>query len=87
LLLLKIPVKEQLWQEHTRAKHNPGEDTLNTSHPFVLKMILSSTSLTDNNATRSCVALPWLCITDDIQDSLMIDWLREQSVIPSQMFA
>jgi hypothetical protein len=61
-LLQKLPVKEQLREEHTRAKHNPGRVTLNTSTQSNSQVTLSSRSSTETNATISCVVLPLLCL-------------------------
>jgi hypothetical protein len=85
-LLQKLPVKEQLREVHTKAKHDLGGGTSNTSTQSDSQVTLSSTSSIEDNATTSCAALPWLCVKGDFQDRLMNDWLRAQSAVPSRMF-
>ena len=86
-LLSKLPVKEQLREVHTKAKHDLGEDTSSTSSRLDSDMIRSSTSSTKYNAIKSCAALPWLCVKDNFQDHLMDVWLTAQSAVPFRMFA
>jgi len=85
--LQKLPVKEQLREVHTRAKLDPGVVTNCISNRSDLDMMSSSTHLQDPKETGSCARLPWLCGKQDFQDRLMTDWLKEQSEIPSRMFA
>ena len=85
--LQKLPVKEQLQEVHTRAKLGLGDDSKNTSSQLDLATTVSSSHSPGHNGTKSCVLSPWLCGKRDFQDQLMTDWLREQSAIPSRMYA
>jgi hypothetical protein len=86
-LLSKLPVKEQLREVHMKAKHVLGGDTSITSSRSDSEMILSSTTLTRDNAITSCAALPWLCVKDDFRNHLMDAWLIAQSAVPFRIFA
>jgi hypothetical protein len=85
-LLLKLPVKEQLREIHTKAKIDRGEDSNSTYCQLVSSATVSWQDLASHNKTRSCVLSPWLCGKQDFQDHLMTDWLKEQSRIPSRMY-
>ena len=85
--LRQLPVKEQLREEHTRAKLDPGDDSRSTLTQSASATTTSSTLSPDHNNTKSCAPLPWLCGRRDFQDQLMISWLREQSEVPSRMYA
>jgi hypothetical protein len=85
--LQKLPVKEQLQETHTKAKLGPGDVSNSTSCQLDWKTTHSSSNSTGHNKTKSCVPLPWLCGKRGFQDLLMTDWLKEQSRIPSQMYA
>lgn len=85
--LQKLPVKEQLREAHTKAKLDPGDDTNCISNQLDLDTMSTSNHLQDPNEIGSCALLPWLCGKQGFQDRLMTDWLREQSEIPSRMYA
>jgi hypothetical protein len=85
--LQQLPVKEQLREAHTRAKLDHGDDFESTSIPSDWKTTTSLTHSQGHNSTESCAPLPWLCERRDFQDQLMINWLREQSEVPSRMYA
>ena len=85
-LLQKLPVKEQLREEHTKAKLDPGDDSSCTSCQSDLKTTNSLSLSPSLNKIESCVRSPWLCGKDDFQRHLMTDWLREQSKIPFRMY-
>jgi hypothetical protein len=86
-LLSKLPVKEQLREVHTTAKHALGGGTSITSSRSDLETIHTSTTSTRDNAITSCAALPWLCVKDDFRNHLMNAWLIAQSAVPFRMFA
>jgi hypothetical protein len=70
LLLLKISVKEQLWEAHeTMLGH--GTISPSTLDPSVSAMTSSSTTSQDPNKRRSASPLPWFSGRDDFQDQLM----------------
>ena len=85
--LRQLPVKEQLQEEHTRAKLDPGDDLQSTSTQSVSGTTTTSTHSPGHNSTRSCALSPWLCGRRGFQDQLMISWLKEQSEVPSRMYA
>ena len=85
--LQKLPVKEQLQETHTKAKLGPGDVSNSTSCQLDWKTTHSLSNSTGHNKTKSCVPLPWLCGKRGFQDLLMTDWLKEQSRIPSRMYA
>jgi hypothetical protein len=86
LLLLKLPVKEQLRETHTRTTLGCGTISPSTLDPLVLAMTSSLTPSRDPNKTRSLAHLPWLSGRDNFWDQLMTPWLWEQSKIPSQIY-
>ena len=87
LLLQKLPVREQLWEAHTRTKLGRGDASPNNSSPSESATTSSSTPSQDPNETRSSVPLPWLSVKGDFWDHLITPWLWAQSEIPSRMYA
>ena len=85
--LQKLPVKEQLQETHTRAKLDHGDDTYCTSNRSDSDMMSTSTPLQEPNEIGSCALSPWLCGRRGFQDQLMTNWLKEQSEVPSRMYA
>ena len=82
-LLLKLPLKEQLWEAHTRTKLGCGTTSQNILNPLELATMSSLIPAQDLNKTRSSELLPWLSGRDNIRERLMTPWLWEQSEIPS----
>jgi hypothetical protein len=74
-LLHKLPVNEQLREEHTRSKLGHGEDGRNMPIPSALKITSTSRTSHEKKATSSLAPLPWLLGTQDFQDHLMNGWL------------
>jgi hypothetical protein len=74
-LLQKLPVREQLWEAHTRTKLGRGDASPDTSSPSELATTSSSTPSQDPNKTRSLVPLPWLSLKGDFWDHLITPWL------------
>jgi hypothetical protein len=60
LLLQKLPMREQLWEAHTRTKLGHGDTSPDTSSPSESATTSSSTPSQDPNEKRSSVPLPWL---------------------------
>jgi hypothetical protein len=85
-LLCKLPVKEQLREEHTRSKLGCGEGGRNMPIPLALKMTSTSRTSHEKNAMSSLAPLPWMLGMQDFQDHLMNGWLRTQPEIPSSMY-
>jgi hypothetical protein len=83
LLLLWLPVKQQLVKKHTRTKLGRGTFTPNGANNAALATTYSSTNSPDSTKSRSWVPLPWLSVKDGFLDKAMIPWLKNQSLIPS----
>ena len=86
VLLCKLPVKEQLREEHTRSKLGCGEGGRNMPIPLALKMTSTSRTSHEKNAMSSLAPLPWMLGMQDFQDHLMNSWLQTQSKISSSMY-
>jgi hypothetical protein len=85
-LLLKLPVKEQLREAHTRTKL--GRCTASPSI-FIPSESAKTSSLIpsqDLNKTRSSKPLPWLSGRDGFWDKLMTPWLWEKFEISSRIY-
>jgi hypothetical protein len=85
-LLQKLPVKEQLWEAHTRTTLGRGTVSLGILNPSAFATTSSLTPSRDLNKTRSLELLPWLYGRDNFWDQLMTPWLWEQSEIPSWIY-
>jgi hypothetical protein len=59
-LLLQLPVKEQLWEQHTKTKLGLTDDGLNVLNWLALPTTPSSTGSTDANEASSSVPLQQL---------------------------
>jgi hypothetical protein len=84
-LLLRLPVKLQLQEKHTRTNLGRGHD----GQPTVAGLDSRTHSLTTSHVTHesnSLGPLPWLCRKPVFQDHLMSDWLKTQSQVPSHMY-
>jgi hypothetical protein len=86
-LLLQLPVKEQLREQHTKTKLGLTDDGLNILNWLALPMTPTSTGSTDANKTSSYVPLQQPSEEDNFQATLSKTWLQEQSEIPFQVFA
>jgi hypothetical protein len=86
LLLMELPVKEQLREAHTKTKLSPGTASPSISNPSKSAMRSPLIPSQDLNKTRSLEPLPWLSDRDNIQERLMTPWLWEQSKIPSRIY-
>jgi hypothetical protein len=84
-LLLRLPVKLQLQEKHTRTKLGCGHD----GQPTAAGLDPQTHSLTTSHATHESNSLgpsPWLCRKPSFQDHLTSDWLKAQSQVPSHMY-
>jgi hypothetical protein len=86
-LLLRLPVKEQLREPHTKTKPKLNIDGWNTSIQSDSHMTPTSMGLPDANATSSFAHLLQQSEMDDFQAILLKPWLQEQSEIPFQVYA
>ena len=85
-LLLRLPVKKQLQEVHTRSKLGRGGVGRNTGARSASAMTPSLTPSHGANASDSWAPSPWLCVTGDFRDSIMTPWLKAQSEVPSHMW-
>jgi hypothetical protein len=86
-LLLQLPVKEQLQEQHMKTKLDPTDDGLNTMTQSASPTTLSSTDSTDANKTSSFAPSQQPSEKEDFQAMLSKPWLLEQSGIPFQVYA
>ncbi len=86
LLLLWLPVKQQLVKKHTRTKLGRGTDTPNGANNADSATTYSSTDSPDSTKLRSWAPLLWLSVKDMFLDKAMIPWLKNQSLIPSTLW-
>ena len=76
LLLQRLPIKEQLLEQHTRTKPGRGQGGKTTADQLEFLRMNSSTTLPEVNESESWEPLPWLSLKGDFQDHLMgtNDW-------------
>ena len=86
-LLLRLPVKEQLREPHTKTKPELNADGPSTLNPSGSTMTPTSTPSTDPSGTSSSAPLPQPLEMEDFQATLSKPWLQEQSEIPFQVYA
>jgi hypothetical protein len=86
-LLLQLPMKEQLKEQHMKTKLDPTDDGSNTSTQSASPTTLFSTDSTDASVTSSFAPLQQLSEKEDFQAMLSKPWLLEQSEIPFQVYA
>jgi len=85
-LLLKLPVKEQLREVHTKSKLGHGAAGKNTCNPSDSKTTTTSRTSHESNGTPSLEHLPWLSGKRGFRENLIDDWLRTQSEVPSSIY-
>ena len=85
-LLQKLPVKEQLREEHMKSKLELGADGLHTADQSASNTICSSTNLPGISESKSLEPLPWLSAKDGSLNELMGPWLVNQSKVPSTLW-
>ncbi len=84
-LLLRLPVKEQFKEKHTRTSLGRGKDGESTADGLDSRTPSLATSLTPLGSNSSA-PLPWLCVRHNFQDHLMSNWLMAQSQVPPHMY-
>jgi hypothetical protein len=85
-LLLRLPVKEQLRERHTRTKLGRLGDLESISTQLESSMTTSLITSQKDKESKLWERLPWLCATEDFQDQLMTPWLKAQSEVPFHMW-
>jgi hypothetical protein len=84
-LLLRLPVKAQVWEKHARTRLGCGNDDPHTAAGLDSPTHSSTTSHATQESNYS-ERLPWLCGKHGFQDHLISDWLTAQSKIPLHMY-
>ena len=85
-VLQKLPVREQLREEHTRTKIGRGNDSASTPSPLESTTIPTSTTSTGTNESESCALLRKQCEKAGFPAQLMKPWLNQLSEMPSHMW-
>jgi len=83
LLLLRLPVKQQLAETHSTMKLGRGTATQSTTETSDSETTFSLKTCQEPTELKSLEVLPWLCIKGDFLNHVMLPWLRAQSLIPS----
>ena len=86
LLLLWLPVKQQLEEEHLRTKLGRGNGAQSTATASDSDTTPSSTGCQDSTRSKLWAHLPWLFAKGNFQEQLMLPWLTAQSEIPSTLW-
>jgi hypothetical protein len=86
-VLQKLPVREQLREEHTRTKLGRGTDGANTQKCADSRTISTLTITANDTSGSECLeALPKPCGREDSLVHHMRPWLRQHSKMPSHMW-
>ncbi|KAL7470173.1 hypothetical protein ACHAXS_010415 [Conticribra weissflogii] len=85
-MLQRLPVKEQLWEEHKRTKLGHGIDGKHGKNQLESTATHSSVDLQQPTSTNFLERLPWLCKLDASLATFSIPWLKAQSTIPFPMW-
>jgi hypothetical protein len=86
LLLLRLPVKQQLAETHSTTKLGRGTATQSTAEASDSETTFSSKTCQEPTESKSSEVSPWLCVKGDFLDHVMLPWLKAQSLIPSTMW-
>jgi hypothetical protein len=81
-LLLRLPQKKELEEEHTRTTLGRGPATPNIATALASTATISSMECPNSTSSQSLGLSPWLYAKGDFRDSLMLPWLKTQSQIP-----
>jgi hypothetical protein len=84
-LLQQLPENERLWEEHTMAKIEPGNDEWSTASQSDAATF-SWTPLQDTNKLSCLEHLQWLSGKEDSRGIAMRCRLKEQSEVPCHMW-
>ena len=85
-VLQKLPVREQLREEHTRTKLGRGTDGVSMLKCADFKTTSTLTTANDTSESECLEASPKPCDRQDFLADHMKPWLRQQSEIPSHMW-
>jgi hypothetical protein len=85
-LLLWLPVKQQLEEEHSRTKLGRGNGTQSTATTSDSDTTPSSTGCQDSTRSKLWAHSPWLFAKGNFQEQLMLPWLTAQLEIPSTLW-
>jgi hypothetical protein len=83
LLLLWLPPKLELAEEHMRTMLGRGPATPNTATALASTGTISSMECPDSTELQSWGLLLWLYVKGDFQHRVMVPWLKSQSKVPS----
>lgn len=84
--LQRLPVREQLREEHKRTKLGRGNDGELGKTPLGSATTLSSTDSQQPTSINCLERSPWLCEMDVSLKPFSIPWLKAQSAIPFPMW-
>ncbi len=82
-LLLRLPRKMQLQEQHTRTKLGRGEDGNSGATKSGSEMTSSLIPLHPTKGSDYSDLSPWVSVKDDFRQNLMTHWLKAQSEVPS----
>ena len=85
-LLQRLPLKEQLQEQHTRTKLGRGRDGRNGAKKSDSNTTTSSPLSTQTKGSDCLELSPWPFGKDDFRKNLMKYWLKAQSEVPSHMW-
>ena len=85
LLLQRLPVNEQLREEHMTTNLKHGSDGKSTASKLDVETSSWTASASKNKSSCS-EHLPWLSEAGDSQTQVSTHWLKAQSEVPSQMW-
>jgi hypothetical protein len=85
-LLLRLPVKQQLEEEHLRTKLGRGIGTQSTANVSDSDTTPSLMGCQDSTRSKLWAHLPWLFAKGNFQEQLMLPWLTAQLEIPSTLW-
>jgi hypothetical protein len=84
LLLQQLPENPQFKEVHTTTTLGCGKDGCPTATPQVSQVTMSSSLISPNSKEPTFSAVsPWLSVTGDFHDQVMLPWLVAQSSVPS----
>ena len=85
-VLQKLPVREQLREQHTRSKLGRGDDGVSGQKNEDLGKTHSWTDSPENTRQNCWADSPKRCDQPSFQSQLMKPWLKSQSEMPSHMW-
>ncbi len=82
-LLQQLPENTRFKEVHTTTTLGCGKDGCPTATPQDSQVMSSSLISLNSKKTTFSAVLPWLSVTGDFCDQVMLPWLVAQSSIPS----